>query len=344
MNDQSIINRISGNKINLSDIENLIDEYYEKDKYLIKFFLLRFPKETCNIIVKYIIDNDDINFVEYVLSFHHFKICDIHYLNKICIQYEICLNKCKCESTLYWNYLYKEMMRISLLTPRLLIKNEGLERNLSKLIFMTDVYDNKVEKLVKELFNLGYINFIIDFIYKNKLFSDFYYKILLDIEENVYENKIDINHDSLIQTLDKMNNIRSRYIHLTKHIIITDLKGTSNICILNSLKVKYIVSLTKKKFFRSSFIKYIRIPIEDNNNEKFIDNCLDIAIDIVDKIKNKQTVLIHCVMGLSRSICFSILVLMLLGNDFKKSYEFIKNKKTINPNPKFLEELQNFKI
>lgn len=344
MNDQSIINRISRNEINLSDIEDLINEYYNKEKYLIKFFLLRFAKEICPLIVKYIIDNDDHDIIEYLLGFHDLKICNINKLDDVCKKYEICVNICKCESTLYWHYLYKEMLRICDSTPRLLVKNEGFESNLSSLITMTDVYDNRLDKIIKDLFELGYYNFIIQFIMKNRLFSNFYHKLLITLENEFYEKKINIDHKYLLQTIEKMDDVHSRYTYLTKHLIISDLRGTSNMCVLRSSKVKHIVSLTRRKFFKAYFINYIRIPIEDKESEEFIENCLDVAKDMIHKIRNKETILIHCVKGLSRSVCFAILILMLLGNDYNESYKFIKSKKNINPNPKFLRELEQLKL
>jgi protein-tyrosine phosphatase len=204
---------------------------------------------------------------------------------------------------------------------------------------MTDVYTSDIDDIIQELFEKPkYHDILLKFIFYNKLFSKHYYKLVCSIKNNSPINKKllkDINNE-----FDKID---KQYTKINKNLYICDLKGISNICILKSLKINNIVSLTKKDFYKSDFINYTKISIDDSSKENFIQKTFKIAVDVADWINQNHIVMVNCNKGLSRSVCFVIMILMIYGYSFNDAYNFIKNKRYIQPNPSFLNELSNFK-
>tara|TARA_Y100000780_G_scaffold203867_1_gene197914 strand:- start:122 stop:1153 length:1032 start_codon:yes stop_codon:yes gene_type:complete len=339
MNDE-IVNKIIDNKINIEDIDNIIKNYKQYDNGIIKFFLLRFPKEVCKVIIKYfgIIDN----LIFYIFNFHSLRICENKNLVNVCEKYDICVSKCKCYSTIYWYELYKlSVSKIKINT--FLIDNDYFMNNFSDLIKYTKIYDYTLDTTILRLFKKDeYLNILIDFIRRTKLYSKFYLKILDNIECHYFEKKVNINYDILKKTMEDIINNISNFTKITNNIYITNLKGVNNICNIRYLKVKHIVSLTKKDTPKYENINHYKIMIEDNDKEEFIKNTITIAKNIIRKINNDECVLVHCVKGLSRSPAFVILLLLLLGNKYNDIYKFIQEKKYFNINPKFINELKLF--
>ena len=57
-------------------------------------------------------------------------------------------------------------------------------------------------------------------------------------------------------------------------------------------------------------------------------------------ISENKNILVHCYRGISRSVCFVILVLMHQGSTFKQAYKIISDKKhNIDPNPEFIRQI-----
>lgn len=339
MNDE-IVNKIIDNKINIDDIDNIIKNYKEYDIALIKFFLLRFPKEVCKIIIKYlnIIDN----LIIYIFNFHSLKICENKNLVNVCKKYDICINRCKCYSTIYWHELYRLSIN-KIKNNTFLTDSECFMNNFSDLIKYTKIYDSSLDNIILRLFKKDeYLNILIDFIRKTKLYSKFYLKILENIEYYHFEKKVIINYDNLKKTMDDITNNISNFTKITNNIYITNLKGINNICNVRYIKTKHIISLTKKDTPKYENINHYKILIEDNDKEEFIKNTITVAKNIITKIDNDECVLVHCVRGLSRSPAFVILLFLLIGNKYDDIYKFIQNKKYFNINPKFTNELKLF--
>jgi len=95
----------------------------------------------------------------------------------------------------------------------------------------------------------------------------------------------------------------------------------------------------------SYYIKYYRIPVDDNGKESEINNFYNYTMNILDIIyeeyKNGKKILIHCLAGNQRSAAFVCAFLMLYKNiSLDQSILYLLEKK---PNVFFFGKTVNFK-
>jgi dual specificity MAP kinase phosphatase len=115
---------------------------------------------------------------------------------------------------------------------------------------------------------------------------------------------------------------------------------------LNLLKPIEEAPLEVQKYLyeNSFYIKYYRIPIDDNGNQKEIDNFYKYTIELLDVIVNEykkgKKILIHCLAGNQRSASFACAFLMYYKNiGLDNSIQFLLQKK---PNVFFFGSRINF--
>lgn len=108
--------------------------------------------------------------------------------------------------------------------------------------------------------------------------------------------------------------------------------------ILNCAKELQYESYAKEEF---GIKEYKHIKIDDLESENISDFIEEGVNFITNQNKNKIKILVHCFEGKSRSSTFIIAYLMLKYKwDLKKSYNFVKKKRTIiQPNRTFFKEL-----
>ena len=120
-----------------------------------------------------------------------------------------------------------------------------------------------------------------------------------------------------------------------------------NKCILDDLKIKHIVNITKEhqnKF--EGEVSYLRIAIEDekgSNLSKYFEN----ACEYIEKaLKKKSAVLVHCNLGVSRSSTIVLAYLMKSQTlTLANAYTFLKSRRScIRPNIGFLTQLSEWEF
>jgi protein-tyrosine phosphatase len=79
--------------------------------------------------------------------------------------------------------------------------------------------------------------------------------------------------------------------------------------------------------------------IDDSTSVDFIKETIPYIGNINKYIDKKKNVFIHCYKGLSRSVCFTLLILINRGMSFKNAYKLIEDKKHMDPNPVFIQQI-----
>lgn len=84
-----------------------------------------------------------------------------------------------------------------------------------------------------------------------------------------------------------------------------------------------------------------RVAVDDACDQNIQDYFSDALSFMREHVKLGHPVLVHCIMGMSRSASIVLLYLMHMeGLSLKESYDLVKSKRPcINPNPRFLKEL-----
>ena len=129
------------------------------------------------------------------------------------------------------------------------------------------------------------------------------------------------------------------------------LGSAKNAADYDSLKrndIKMIINVTSDvpNFFEDEFI-YHRVHLLDITEDSFYNHLDEInkTLEIV-KNYNEGNILVHCMMGASRSVGFVCLYLMdTLNLNMENAYAFVKDKReAASINKKFYKELEGWKI
>jgi len=115
--------------------------------------------------------------------------------------------------------------------------------------------------------------------------------------------------------------------------------------ILKYLQIKNIINVAKEyKHIHLKDFTCMEIPLRDNSSEN-ISVYFDITSNFIEKCRqNNEKVLVHCIMGISRSTTIILAYLMKYNNmTLLDAYYFVKKKRSIiNPNDGFIEQLLNY--
>jgi len=113
---------------------------------------------------------------------------------------------------------------------------------------------------------------------------------------------------------------------------------------LEALKITHILNMTEEidnRFESDSKISYRRIAFPDNE-KGYIPDIVDQILEFIENARvNKGRVLVHCRLGVSRSVS-AIIAYLLRSSDqsLKQVIEDIQNKRPIvKPNPSFIKQL-----
>ncbi|CAG0904213.1 unnamed protein product [Darwinula stevensoni] len=116
--------------------------------------------------------------------------------------------------------------------------------------------------------------------------------------------------------------------------------------LLMSYNINYIVNVStsgdQPDFIQDSH--FLRIPVNDNYNDRLAPH-LNRAFEFLDKVEEASgNVLVHCLMGISRSPSVAIAYIMMKqGLSWEEAYRIVKSKRaTISPNFNFLGQLMEF--
>jgi predicted protein tyrosine phosphatase len=334
-------------------ITDIIDNYREYPQYVIKFLTVYYSSDTADAVVNNIITTSErrSELMDCILSAYNVRLCDNSLFKNM-----VCLHGCECYSRKCWNDIYKKSMSILSENQNHFLSSFNTYNSMLTLVSKTDVLDDSMYHFINDIStNPKNWKTVIKFIKDSELFSSEYGDIIFMMRDLILENdkldeKMRNKHISEFQNramlgtvLHKYNDMQKSFSRITNNIYISDIGSAKNVSILKAKKIHYVVSLTKKVIFRIDGIEYTQVMIDDIGTVDFIGATLDTVVDVMKQIKQNKTILVHCYKGLSRSVCFVILVLIHQGMTFDEAYAAIKNNKyAIDPNPEFIRQIIDY--
>lgn len=134
--------------------------------------------------------------------------------------------------------------------------------------------------------------------------------------------------------------------HIIDNIYLGSSYNASNYDLIQNLDIYRIVNVSDDvpNFFESDInLEYYYHNIKDNGIDIFDKNELDLIFDFIKK--NDNNVLVHCVVGRSRSVTIVIYYLIKEhGMDVDTAINFIKSKRSvINPSLRLINSIKNIK-
>jgi protein-tyrosine phosphatase len=164
-----------------------------------------------------------------------------------------------------------------------------------------------------------------------------------DIESDAYNDLCKICGYSKRKAAEYHDNLHM--IMIIPNLYLGAKQNAHNMFELNTLNINLIVNVAyglENKF--SDFFEYISYPWNDVPDFNIL-NDLDTIVDkIHNAIKLNQNVLVHCYMGISRSVSVIIAYLMKYDNkNYDDAFNFVKSKKKlICPNDGFVLQLKSY--
>lgn len=136
-----------------------------------------------------------------------------------------------------------------------------------------------------------------------------------------------------------MNN----YDEIIPNLFLGNIYAANDSIFINKYNIKYIINLSNEKINTFSNIQYKHINIDDDptvNIYKYFDECVSI---IENCLSSNKPILVNCKLGISRSA--SIVVAYLIKKkklSVTESYDVVNNKRPININFGFLNQLNKY--
>lgn len=164
----------------------------------------------------------------------------------------------------------------------------------------------------------------------------------------IYENMIKSNNKRLYQEsiIEKAKSLGTEPTKVTDRIYVGNSFNACNYYQLKKLGIKMIVNATYdiRNYYPEDFI-YVRIPIEDDNTES-ICKYLKFAYNKIDNFINSNeigNILVHCMMGASRSVTIiSYYIAVKQNKNIKTIIEDLKKiRPIVNPTRKLVNDLVN---
>lgn len=176
---------------------------------------------------------------------------------------------------------------------------------------------------------------------KDKSYSSLkdYFKGIDKSVMRVYDK--DVFYKDFINLAFEPNNI-------VDNIYLGNSYNAANYRLLKKYNIKHIINVSheiKNYFVSENEFNYFRMEIFDREKDS-IKDFLKPALELLAKLKKQGgNILIHCYMGSSRSAIITMLYLIKYYNmTTKQALTYIKDRrKIINPNLKFLVELEVFR-
>ena len=334
-------------------IKLIIEQYHNYPQYIIKYITMYYPKECAEEIIKYIITTNEkkCELIEYILASYSIKVCDISFMRDIS-----CTNGCICDNRDCWKYIYNNFITLISSDLNYFLSNYNIKLSFTSLISKTDVQDEKLFILIGELVKSPKNwKTVIKFINDCELYGTDYGDIIFmmrdmfltnDKLEEKKKNKLLSDNQCRLMlgiSLHKYNDMQQNMSKITDNIYITDINGVKNVSIIKDSNIRYIISLTKTSIFKIDNIEYTQILIDDIGSVNFIDETLETADKVKKYIDLNNNILVHCYKGLSRSVCFVILVLIRSGMTYNDAYNLVLSGRIIiDPNPEFIKQIENF--
>ncbi|XP_025191429.1 dual specificity protein phosphatase 3 [Melanaphis sacchari] len=140
------------------------------------------------------------------------------------------------------------------------------------------------------------------------------------------------------------------YNEICPRVYVGDWNTAKNLNLLLSLGITHVVNAaqgigfgmvdTNEQFYRPFNIQYMGLALCDDPNVAINEYFDSVSNFIDDALLQKGKVLVHCIMGISRSATITIAYLMIKkGLRAKEAVEKVKKARDIRPNNGFLKQL-----
>jgi len=173
------------------------------------------------------------------------------------------------------------------------------------------------------------------------MLTDQYWYIISRIWK--YENVE--RRDSYEGTTTRIQNFFTQPTEIIDNLYLGNIYNAADSTMMDSIKIDTIINVSRNisNYFPSKF-KYINIQIDDLNSEMFSDEVLEVIAHMHRIMNSNKKLLVHCLMGSSRSATIVILYLIKYNKmSVDEAYKFIKSKRpTININTTFMDQLYKF--
>jgi protein-tyrosine phosphatase len=135
-------------------------------------------------------------------------------------------------------------------------------------------------------------------------------------------------------------------------IFISDAQCAIDKRLLKALNINYILNAaenevrTGREYYRDIGAEYMGIKLVDVPEEN-ISLYFDQVADFIHHcLSQRGKIVVHCVMGISRSAaCVIAYLIKYCGKDTFEAITFLRQKRgIINPNPGFIKQLQKFQL
>ena len=129
---------------------------------------------------------------------------------------------------------------------------------------------------------------------------------------------------------------------ITPRLYVGNYENAQNLDFLRSKNIDTIVNCSKElNNAHSNHFNYIRLELQDIPSQDLSHVLNPVSEKIIELIKDKKNVFVHCYAGISRSTSVVINTIMKLHDwDFEKSIKFVKKMHpNTNPNPGFIKQL-----
>ena len=152
---------------------------------------------------------------------------------------------------------------------------------------------------------------------------------------------LDTSIDSIENYIENFNALFGCCTYIIDNIFLGSSFNASNEDLLDNLKIKRIVNISYDIPNYHNNLDYFYLKMKDDGIDEFNKEQLDNIINFIKKDNNN--VLIHCMMGRSRSATVVLYYLIKIHNmTLDESLEYLLSKRyVVNPSLKFIENLKN---
>ncbi|XP_050440852.1 dual specificity protein phosphatase 3-like isoform X2 [Adelges cooleyi] len=148
----------------------------------------------------------------------------------------------------------------------------------------------------------------------------------------------------------KFNSLAGDYDEVYPNLYVGDWTTAKNVNTLLTLGITHVVNAaqgvgfglvdTNEQFYQPINIQYMGLALCDDPSVAICEYFDSVSNFIDDALSQKGKVLVHCIMGISRSATITIAYLMIKkGMRAKEAIEKVKRAREIRPNDGFLSQL-----
>jgi protein-tyrosine phosphatase len=135
------------------------------------------------------------------------------------------------------------------------------------------------------------------------------------------------------------------YNEIITNLFLGNIIAANDKTFIDKYNIKYIINLSNENINTYPNIKYKHININDDPSENiydYFDKCVDM---IEDCLNNNKAILVNCKLGLSRSASIIVAYFIKIKKlSVAESYDVVNNKRPININFGFLEQLNRYSL